>query len=96
MAQIPAKLVDGELIPMSLSRGKHGAIAKFLERAFDDAITSLRTPWTAQKFSVGVRSPRGDRWQTSRIPDVTVLLINRKRSLKDQPSSKTNYPQSWS
>jgi Uma2 family endonuclease len=67
------ELVDGELIPMSLGTGKHGAIAKFLERAFDDESAQQETKWTAQKFSVGVRSPRGGRWDTSRIPDVTVL-----------------------
>ena len=69
------ELVDGELIPMSLGTGKHGAIAKFLERAFDDESARRGTQWTAQKFSVGVRSPRGGRWDTSRIPDVTVLPI---------------------
>ncbi len=78
------ELVDGELIPMSLGTGKHGAIAKFLEQAFDDAITSIRTPWTAQKFSVGVRSPRGGRWQTSRIPDVTVLLIEQWEAMTER------------
>jgi len=75
------ELVEGELIPMSLGTGRHGAIAKFLERMFDDEIARIQTPWTAQKFSVGVRSPRGGRWDTSRIPDVTVLAIEQWENL---------------
>lgn len=48
------ELVAGELIPMGLGTGKHGAIAKFLERMFDDEIEKLKQPWTAQKFVVGI------------------------------------------
>ena len=75
------ELVNGELIPMSLGTGKHGAIAKFLERAFDDESAKIGASWTAQKFSVGIRSPRGGRWNTSRIPDVTVLPVEQWESL---------------
>lgn len=75
------ELVEGELIPMSLGTGKHGAIAKRLERFFDDEITQLKLPWIAQRFSVGLRSPRGGRWDTSRIPDVTVLPLEQWDSL---------------
>lgn len=75
------ELVDGELIPMSLGTGKHGAVAKFLERLFDDESIKTGARWTAQKFSVGVRSPRGGRWDTSRIPDVTVLPIEQWEAL---------------
>lgn len=78
------ELVDGELIPMSLGTGKHGAIAKFLERTFDDESARMGTQWTAQKFSVGVRSPRGGRWDTSRIPDVTVLPIEQWEALANR------------
>lgn len=78
------ELVDGELIPMSLGTGKHGAIAKFLERLFDDESARIGTRWTAQKFSVGVRSPRGGRWDTSRIPDVTVLPIEQWEALANR------------
>ncbi|NEO30430.1 MAG: Uma2 family endonuclease [Symploca sp. SIO3C6] len=78
------ELVDGELIPMSLGTGKHGAIAKFLERAFDEESTIRETKWTAQKFSVGIRSPRGGRWQTSRIPDVTVLRAEQWEALAER------------
>jgi Uma2 family endonuclease len=67
------ELVDGELIPMSLGTGQHGGISKFLERSFDDEIAKRGFNWTAQKFSIGVRSPRSGRWDTSRVPDVVVL-----------------------
>lgn len=78
------ELVDGELIPMSLGTGKHGTVAKFLERAFDDESARLGTNWTAQKFSVGIRSPRRGRWDTSRIPDVTVLPIEQWEALANK------------
>jgi Uma2 family endonuclease len=78
------ELLDGELIPMSLGTGKHGAIAKFLERNLDDEIANMGTNWTAQKFAVGIRSPRGGRWETSRIPDVTVLPIEQWESLANR------------
>jgi Uma2 family endonuclease len=85
------ELVEGELIPISLGTGKHGAITKRLERFFDDEITRLKLPWIAQRFSVGLRSrsaaarsPRGGRWDTSRIPDITVLPLEQWHSLGDR------------
>jgi Uma2 family endonuclease len=78
------ELVDGGLIPMSLGTGKHGALAKLLERLFDDEISNNKLSWTAQKFAVGVRSPRGRKWDTSRIPDVTVLPIEQWQNLANR------------
>ncbi|MFP4296847.1 MAG: Uma2 family endonuclease [Spirulinaceae cyanobacterium] len=78
------ELVAGDLIPMSLGTGKHGAVAKFLERLFDDEITKSQQPWTAQKFAVGVRSPRGGRWDTSRIPDITILSLEQWENLANR------------
>lgn len=78
------ELVDGELIPMSLGTGKHGAVAKFLERTYDDEIAQMGMAWTAQKFAIGIRSPRGTRWDTSRIPDVTVLPIAQWEQLQNR------------
>jgi len=77
------ELVNGNLIPMTLGTGKHGAITKFLERSFDDEIARIGINWTAQKFAVGVRSPRGGRWDTTRIPDITVLTIEQWESLSN-------------
>ncbi|NEP62449.1 MAG: Uma2 family endonuclease [Symploca sp. SIO2G7] len=78
------ELVDGELIPRSLGTGKHGAVAKFLERAFDDKSTEMGRNWTAQRFAVGIRSPRGGRWDSSRIPDVVVLPLEQWKSLANR------------
>ena len=69
------ELVDGELVPMSLGTGKHGSIIEFLYDQFRDQIKRRELPWTAKQMTVGVRSPRGRRWDTSRIPDVTVLPL---------------------
>lgn len=67
------ELVDGELVAMSLGTGRHGAIAEFLTDQFKSAIRQAQQPWTAKQMLIGVRSPRGRRWDTCRIPDVTVL-----------------------
>jgi Uma2 family endonuclease len=69
------ELVDGELVPMSLGTGNHGNIIRFLARQFEDAIAQAGQSWVALPSLVGVRSPRGRRWDTSRIPDVTVLPL---------------------
>lgn len=69
------ELVDGELSPMSLGTGKHGAIVEFLNDQFKAEIKQVGLPWTSKDMRIGVRSPRGGRWDTSRIPDVTVLPI---------------------
>ncbi|MEH2037834.1 Uma2 family endonuclease [Nostoc sp.] len=78
------ELVDGELIPISLGTGNHGGISKFLEQSFDDESAKIGQNWTAQKFSVGVRSPRGGRWDTSRIPDVVVLPTQQWEALSNR------------
>jgi Uma2 family endonuclease len=78
------ELVDGELVVMSLGTGRHGAIAKFLEQLFDGESQRTGKAWTAQRFSVAVRSPRGGRWDTARIPDVVVLPIAQWQQLQDQ------------
>jgi len=69
------ELVDGELIPISFGTGKHGAIIHFLTRQFEENIAQLQQSWIALPALVGIRSPRGRRWETSRIPDVTVLPL---------------------
>ena len=69
------ELVDGELVPMSLGTGRHGSIIEFVYDQFRDQIKRRELPWTAKQMTVGVRSPRGRSWETSRIPDVTVLPI---------------------
>ena len=78
------ELVDGELIPMSLGTGQHGAIAEYLNEIFKTEIRQQNLPWTAKDMRIGVQSPRGGRWDTSRIPDVTVLTFAQWKSLSQR------------
>lgn len=78
------ELVDGELVPMSLGTGRHGAIIRFVVRQFEDAVMQSGQPWVALPALVGVRSPRGRNWDTSRIPDVTVLTAAQWEAMSDR------------
>jgi Uma2 family endonuclease len=78
------ELVDGALIPMSLGTGKHGGIAEFLNDEFRDQIRQRQHPWTSKQMTVGVRSPRGTRWDTSRIPNVTVMDLVQWESMLER------------
>jgi Uma2 family endonuclease len=76
------ELVNGELIPMSLGVGQHGEIADFLNGEFRDEIKSMNQPWVSKQMVVGIRSPKGGRWDTCRIPDVMVLSLEQWRMLQ--------------
>jgi Uma2 family endonuclease len=78
------ELVNGELVPMSLGTGKHGAILKFLERTFDAEAAQMGQEWTALAGVVGVRSPRAGRWDTVRVPDVVVIPLEQWRNLQNR------------
>ncbi|MEM6590871.1 MAG: Uma2 family endonuclease [Cyanobacteria bacterium P01_C01_bin.73] len=78
------ELVNGELLPMGLGTGRHGAIIKRLERVLDDEIERLQQPWIALAGTVGLQSPRGDVWNTVRIPDVTVLTLAQWERLQER------------
>jgi Uma2 family endonuclease len=78
------ELVDGELIEVSLGTGKHGAIIRFIDRQFEVAIEPEKQPLIALSALVGVRSPRGGRWNTCRIPDVTVLPIEQWEAMSER------------
>jgi Uma2 family endonuclease len=78
------ELVNGELLPISLGTGRHGAIIKRLERIFDDQIARLEQPWIALAGMVGLQTPRGDRWDTVRIPDVSVLTLGQWEVLQER------------
>lgn len=75
------ELVDGELIPMDIGKGKHGAIADFLNDHFKAEIFRQSKPWTSKIFSIGIRSPRAGRWDTARIPDLVVLSAEQWESM---------------
>jgi Uma2 family endonuclease len=78
------ELVAGELVPMSLGTGKHGAIIQFIVRQFEDQITQSGQPWVSLPALVGIRSPRGRSWDTSRIPDVTILSLAQWEAMADR------------
>ncbi|MBD2362889.1 Uma2 family endonuclease [Anabaena minutissima FACHB-250] len=78
------ELVNGELVPMSLGSGQHGAIAEFLNDFFRDQILRLKLNWTSKQMVIGVRSPRAGKWDTSRIPDVVVLPVSQWQELRNR------------
>ncbi len=78
------ELVEGDLIPMSLATGKHAAISEFLNDTFRAHIQAQGLPWTSKQMTVGIRIPRGGRWDTARIPDVTVLTLDGWQALADR------------
>lgn len=53
-------------------------------RQFEQASAQAGRDWVALPGLVGVRSPRGRRWETSRIPDVTVLPLAQWESMADR------------
>ena len=67
------ELVNGELVLMGLATGRHGSIIRFLQLQFEEFFARSQQPLTVLPSLVGVRSPRGGRWDTCRIPDLTVL-----------------------
>ncbi|MGB3297721.1 MAG: Uma2 family endonuclease [Phormidesmis sp.] len=69
------ELVNGELVPMSVGTGIHAFIINFLADQLKTVLSDLEEPCKVLSGSVGVRSPRGKRANTSRIPDITVLPL---------------------
>jgi Uma2 family endonuclease len=55
-----------------------------LERCFEGEIDRLGLNWVARKGIIGVQSPQRGRWDTSRIPDVTVLPVEQWRQLRQR------------
>lgn len=78
------ELVDGNLVAMSLGTGRHGRIIKFIDDKFNAAIAETSLDWTSQRLTVGVQSPRGYRWDTCRIPDITVLTLEQWADMDDR------------
>ncbi len=69
------ELVDGELKAMSVGTGIHALIIDFLAEQFKSVLSEWSEPHKAMSGSIGVRSPRGRRQNTSRIPDITIITI---------------------
>jgi Uma2 family endonuclease len=57
---------------------------ELLNDSFKAEIKRLQRPWTSKDMRIGVRSPRGGRWDTSRIPDVVVLLEEQWQQLRQR------------
>ncbi len=76
------ELVDGELIPMSLGTGQHAEIADFLNGEFQTEIKRLNLPWVSKQMAIGIRIPRGNWWDTSRIPDLAIITREQWRTLQ--------------
>ncbi|MGD1865086.1 MAG: Uma2 family endonuclease [Phormidesmis sp.] len=75
------ELVNGELVPMSVGTGIHALIIDFLADQIKAVLVDLTSPHKALSGSVGVQSPRGGRFKTSRIPDITVLPVEQAKQL---------------
>ncbi|MGD1899132.1 MAG: Uma2 family endonuclease [Phormidesmis sp.] len=75
------ELVNGELVTMSLGTGMHAFIIKFLAAQIDAILSDAEESYEAFSGSIGVRSPRGGRLNTSRIPDITVLPLEQAKQL---------------
>lgn len=78
------ELVNGELVATAQPKGRHGAIAEFLNDSFRAEIKRLGHEWTSKQMAIAIQSPRGGRWDTARIPDVMVLSLVQWRTLRDQ------------
>jgi Uma2 family endonuclease len=76
------ELVNGELIPMSLGTGQHGAIIKSIERTLEAEIANQNRDWVVLPGLVGIRSPRGGKWDTCRIPDLVVMPLAEWQALE--------------
>ncbi|NEO27951.1 MAG: Uma2 family endonuclease [Kamptonema sp. SIO4C4] len=46
--------------------------------------TRLQRDWVSKQMVIGVQSPRGEKWDTVRIPDVLVLPKAQWRALQNQ------------
>ncbi len=75
------ELVDGELKAISVGTGIHALIIDFLAEQFRLVLSELDEPYKAMSRSIGVRSPRGGRQNTSRIPDITILPLAQVRAM---------------
>lgn len=80
------ELVNGDLVCMALGTGEHGDISEFLNEAFKEEIKRASLPWVSRDMKIGIQSPRGDRWDTIRVPDVVVLPVEQWTSLKKRES----------
>jgi Uma2 family endonuclease len=68
---------------MSLGTGKQGNVIRFLTLEFTNTDASSNL-WVVLPGLVGIRSPRGRRWDTSRIPDITVMDLAQWEAMENR------------
>jgi Uncharacterized protein conserved in cyanobacteria len=78
------ELVNGELVSMALGTGQHGELIDFLNTQFRTEIARIGRDWVSKQMAIGVQSPRGDRWDTVRIPDVMIIPKEQWRNLQNR------------
>lgn len=77
---------------MPPARGKHAAIAEFLNDEFRAEIKRRSLAWVSKQGAIGMSIPQVGRKSTSRVPDVCVVtaeqwlgLLERAAVLEDSP-----------
>jgi Uma2 family endonuclease len=78
------ELVNGELVAMGLGSGAHGEIADALCDHFKAENRRLGLKLAARTMLIGVQSPGGNRWDTSRMPDVVVIPVSQWQTLRQR------------
>jgi Uncharacterized protein conserved in cyanobacteria len=78
------ELVNGELVSMALGTGQHGELIDFLNTQFRTEIARIGRDWVSKQMAIGVQSPRGDRQDTVRIPDVMIIPKEQWRNLQNR------------
>ncbi|OCR01094.1 hypothetical protein BCD67_17110 [Oscillatoriales cyanobacterium USR001] len=78
------ELVNGELISMALGTGQHGEVIDFINTQFRINIAQMGRDWVSKQMAIAIQSPRGDRWDTVRIPDVTIIPKAQWRNLQNR------------
>lgn len=78
------ELVNGELVSMALGTGQHGELIDFLNTQFRTEIARIGLDWVSKQMAIGVQSPRGDRWDTVRIPDIVIIPKEQWRNLQNR------------
>lgn len=78
------ELVNGELVSMALGTGQHGEVVDFINTQFRTEIARIGRDWVSKQMAIGVQSPRGDRWDTVRIPDVVIIPKEQWRNLQNR------------
>jgi len=81
------ELVNGELVLMSVGKGIHTFIIDFLIEHIKIALLEQQEQYRTLPSGVCIRSPRGGRWNTYRIPDITVLPKAQAKQLVEKEAA---------